>query len=125
MRTAVPRSAASPLAALAIAALAVAITGAMSPLVAVPGGVTRLPGTFWLMAALAVAADVRTGLRGRDRTDPASSPSVCFAVAILLIWGPAPAIAVQSIAVAAAASVQRTGLRRAAATLAGHVLAYG
>lgn len=59
----------------------------------------RLPAAFWAMAVLAVACDVRPLTSPRQPHRIAVFPSICFAFAILLLWGFGPAVAVQAVAV--------------------------
>ncbi len=60
---------------------------------------TRTNQGFWIMAALAVLADARpVTLPGRWNT-AAIYPSICFTFAIMLIYGTAPAVIVQCLAV--------------------------
>ncbi|GIG58182.1 GGDEF-domain containing protein [Longispora fulva] len=55
-----------------------------------------LPGTYWLMFALACAADARPFNATGPRQSVAVFPSVCFAFAALLIWGLPAAVLVQA-----------------------------
>jgi diguanylate cyclase len=67
-----------------------------------PTGLPHPAGTaFWLMAALAVVSDARPFTPPVPREISPVFPSICFTFAILLIWGLWPAVAVQTVAVAA------------------------
>jgi diguanylate cyclase (GGDEF)-like protein len=58
------------------------------------------PAMYWLMAALAIVADVRPFPPPGGRPTSAVFPSICFTFAILLMWGFAAAVVVQAAAVA-------------------------
>ncbi len=78
---------------------------------ALPGATRFLataPNEFWPMAAAALIVDIplyRMTFPGDLRVR--STLSVCFALAVLVLWGAAPAILVQAIAGAATATGQR------------------
>ncbi|WP_326560556.1 putative bifunctional diguanylate cyclase/phosphodiesterase [Micromonospora sp. NBC_01796] len=69
------------------------------PLMSLPDQIPQLPPAFWVMAALAAVSDARPFTPPGRRQSSAVFPSICFTFAILLGWGPAPAIAVQAVAV--------------------------
>jgi diguanylate cyclase (GGDEF)-like protein len=74
--------------------------------------VPHLPVEFWVLAGLAVVADVRpfpVPANGRRMTTVFLS--ICFTFAIMLLWGPAVAIAVQAVSVAGAGFRQHLGVR--------------
>jgi diguanylate cyclase len=64
-----------------------------------PGRATGLPAAFWVMAVLAVLADLRPDVAPGRRASAVVLPSVCLTFAIVLAWGPVPALAVQAVAV--------------------------
>ena len=71
----------------------------------------HLPVEFWLLAALAVVADVRPFRPpGADRRFATIFVSTCFTFAIMLLWGAGPAIVVQTVAVVGVASRLRYSL---------------
>ncbi|MGC4805233.1 putative bifunctional diguanylate cyclase/phosphodiesterase [Micromonospora sp. DT233] len=80
-----------------VAALALLVSA--GPLTDLPGRLADLPGAFWTMAALAVVCDARPFVPPGRRQSSAVFPSTCFTFAILLGWGLAPAVAVQTVAV--------------------------
>ncbi|GIF10562.1 putative bifunctional diguanylate cyclase/phosphodiesterase [Actinoplanes teichomyceticus] len=61
-----------------------------------------LPPAYWVMAALAVVADVRPHPLPGRRASRVILPSLCFTFAIALAWGFVPALVVQTIAVTVA-----------------------
>ncbi len=68
------------------------------------------PGEFWAMALLAVVIDLPFFGRESPRDlRTRSTLSVCFAFAIFLLWGAAPAIIVQALAGVVAAMAHRRG----------------
>src|SRR5262245_45413623 len=75
---------------------------------------SALPVEFWVLAGLAVIADVRPFVaRGPLRRFSAIFVSVGFTFSIMLVWDAGPAIAVQTVAVIGGAlrlrwSVERT-----------------
>ncbi|SNT65501.1 diguanylate cyclase (GGDEF) domain-containing protein [Asanoa hainanensis] len=60
---------------------------------------TTLQAGFWILAAIAIASDLRP-VAEWDRRHPGSAVflSICFSFGILLIWGLAPAVVVQATA---------------------------
>ncbi|MFC7547523.1 EAL domain-containing protein [Plantactinospora sp. GCM10030261] len=106
-----------------VVAVAVAISAA--PLTALPGLLSTLPVAFWLMAALAVAADAHPFTPPGRRSSPAVFPSVCLTFAILLGWGLGPAIATQTAAVAVSSWRMRHTVWRAAFNAAQYAWALG
>ncbi len=80
--------------------------GAVVTLVAIPFTAVFLSSseaTFWVLAALAVAADIRpVRLPPPLRRSTTFVVSMCFCFAILLLWGTGPAVVVQVAAVAVA-----------------------
>ena len=85
---------------------AVCVVAGLLVVWSVPGAVAAAHGAsreFWIIGGLAVIADVRPSPLPQDRAWPSRTVlSVCFTFAMLLIWGPAPAIVVQAIAAAVA-----------------------
>jgi len=83
-----------------------------------------LPVTFWVMAALAVGAEVRPfAARGARAASP-PYPSTCFTVAIMIMWGLLPAVLVNTVAVAVSAALVRRPLWRAGFTVSRRALAF-
>ncbi|HEY7222876.1 MAG TPA: bifunctional diguanylate cyclase/phosphodiesterase [Micromonosporaceae bacterium] len=69
------------------------------------------PSEFWAMTGLALVVDVPLfAVRGHDEVRVRTTLSACFTVAIFLLWGAAPAIAVQAAAAIVTAVGQRYGL---------------
>ncbi|MEH1014575.1 EAL domain-containing protein [Micromonospora sp. CPCC 206060] len=81
------------------AVVAVAAISAGGPLAALPDRLPDLPPAFWTMAALAAICDIRPFAAPGRRQSAAVLPSICFTFAIMLAWGPGPAIAVQALTV--------------------------
>ena len=89
------------------------------------GDVHELPPEFWALAALAVVADARPFPgRGPLRLFGAVFVSIAFTFAIVLVWGAWPAIAVQWLAVLAAAFRRRWGVEQTAVVLVRFALAF-
>ncbi|TDB77317.1 bifunctional diguanylate cyclase/phosphodiesterase [Micromonospora sp. KC723] len=109
----------------------VAVVVGLAALVGVPalaGLPDRLPGlpaAFWTMAALAVACDACPFAPPGRRHTAAVFPSTCFTVAILLGWGLAPALAVQTVAVAVSGWRLRHAVWRTAFNAAQYACALG
>ncbi|MPZ26385.1 MAG: EAL domain-containing protein [Micromonosporaceae bacterium] len=97
LRNSIPPGRRLPFFTLAAGVIGAGAAVAVVPLVELPG--TQLPLEFWLMAALATFADARPFTPPGRRQTLAVFPSVCLTFAILLAWGPGPAIAVQAVAV--------------------------
>jgi diguanylate cyclase (GGDEF)-like protein len=93
------------------------------PLARLPG--TDLPVEFWLMAALATFADARPFTPPGRRQTLAVFPSVCLTFAIMLAWGPGPAIMVQAAAVAVSSWRMRHAVWRAVFNVGQYTLAFG
>ncbi len=90
-----------------------------------PTGLPHPAGTaFWLMAALAVVSDVRPFTPPGPRQISPVFPSICFTFAILLIWGLWPAVAVQTVAVAASSVRMRHRPWRAAFNAGQYAVAF-
>jgi diguanylate cyclase (GGDEF)-like protein len=71
------------------------------------------PVEFWVLALLAVVADVRPfAVPGVTQRMTTVFLSICFTFSIMLLWGPGPAIAVQAVAVVGAGLRQRLGFTR-------------
>src|SRR5215475_4503772 len=82
------------------------------------------PATYWLLAALAVVADLRPfPPPGRNRS--VVFPSICFTFAILLMWGFAAAVVVQTAAVVASAVRLQHKPWRAAFNAGQYALSFG
>ena len=77
------------------------------PLAGLPARLPHLPAAFWLMALLAVVCDARPFTPVGRRRSSAVFPSICFTFAILLAWGFALAVAVQTLAAALSGRPQR------------------
>src|SRR5215475_15137760 len=81
----------------AVCAAAVAVVA--TQVSGLPGFLGHAPVGFWLMAGFAVLADARpVSPAPGSRLSPVY-PSICFTFAILLTWGYAPAVLVQTAAV--------------------------
>jgi diguanylate cyclase (GGDEF)-like protein len=71
----------------------------------------HVPMEFWVLAGLAVVADVRPfSLPSRARRTTAVLLSICFTFAIMLLWGIGAAIVVQTFSLACGALRQRLSL---------------
>ncbi|MFB6393318.1 putative bifunctional diguanylate cyclase/phosphodiesterase [Polymorphospora lycopeni] len=105
----------------AIVTLAGAVTAVS--LVALPSEIPALPVGFWLMAGLAVVCDARPFTPPGRRQSSAVFPSICFTFAIMLLWGEAPAIAVQAAAVVVASWRMRHTVWRTVFNIAQYALA--
>lgn len=71
----------------------------------------HVPVEFWILAGLAVVADVRPfPVPGAARRMPTVFLSICFTFAIMLLWGIGPAVTVQTLSVVGGALRQRLGL---------------
>jgi diguanylate cyclase (GGDEF)-like protein len=82
------------------------------------------PATYWLLATLAVVADLRPfPPPGGQRS--VVFPSICFTFAILLMWGFAPAVVVQTAAVIASAVRMQHAPWRAAFNAAQYAVSFG
>ncbi|GLY03665.1 MULTISPECIES: bifunctional diguanylate cyclase/phosphodiesterase [Actinoplanes] len=84
-----------------------------------------LPTAFWAMAALALVVDARPYVVPGRRASAVILPSICFTFAILLAWGPAPALVVQLAAVAVAGVRMRQPQRRTLHLALQHTVALG
>src|SRR5262245_42257312 len=85
----------------------------------------HLPAEFWVLATLAVVADLRPfSLLGSRRWLATVFLSVCFTFAITLLWGPVPAIVVQTVAAVAAALRLRFSVGRTLFTTGRLALAF-
>lgn len=82
------------------------------------------PGTYWLLASLAVLADLRPFPPPGGRPTSAVFPSICFTFAILLMWGFAAAVVVQAAAVAVSSIRLRHRPWRAAFNASQYALAF-
>jgi len=109
--------------------LAAAIVGA-SGLVAVqaftgvPPFPYQVPMEFWVLAGLALIADLRPfPVPGTRRRVGTIFLSICFTFAIMLLWGAGPAIVVQTVAVTGAALRQRFSVARTVFIVGRFVLA--
>ncbi len=84
----------------------------------------RVPMEFWVLAALAVIADLRPlPVPWTRRRLGTIFVSVCFTSAIMLLWGAGPAIVVQAAAVLGASLRLRLSVARTAFTVARFALA--
>ncbi|MBV1848762.1 putative bifunctional diguanylate cyclase/phosphodiesterase [Catellatospora tritici] len=98
---------------------------ALRDLATVPDVLRHATFGFWLMAALALAGDaLPVTLPGRWNTS-AIYPSICFTFAIMIDYGLAAAVLVQSLAVAVASLRLRHALWRAVFNLGQYALAFG
>jgi diguanylate cyclase (GGDEF)-like protein len=97
----------------------VVLSGAVLTVTAVKLAIAPMssaPAELWVLAALAFAADIRpVRLPAAVRSWATFVVSVCFCFAILLLFGPAPAIVIQVLAVSLAA--RRLRLNSGAAAL--------
>jgi len=92
-------------------AVAIAVALLVSALPAFEQFAVRAPVEFWITTALALVVDIPlfgTGRRNEARVRPTATPGLTLA--ILLLWGPAPAFVVQ----AAAGTVSAIGQRQSA-----------
>ncbi len=86
--------------------------------------VREAPASFWLIAILAVLVDTRPfNAPGRSQAS-AIFPSICFSYALLLGWGLAPAIIVQTAAVVVASVRLRHAPWRAAFNASQYTLSF-
>jgi diguanylate cyclase (GGDEF)-like protein len=85
----------------------------------------ELPVAFWIMAVLAPLADARPFTPAGKRQTLAVFPSVCLTFAILLAWGPAPAILVQAFTVVVTSWRMRHAWWRAVFNVGQYALAFG
>jgi diguanylate cyclase (GGDEF)-like protein len=107
---------------LAVALIAVVVMGRGQPQ-STPGPRQVSSAMFWVLATLAVVAELRPfALAGRHRTETVYV-SLCFTFAITLVWGAGPAIVVQIIAVVAAWATLRAPVWWTAFTIGRFVLA--
>ncbi|MBO4208468.1 putative bifunctional diguanylate cyclase/phosphodiesterase [Micromonospora echinofusca] len=100
VRNVVPRSRVMAFFGFVSAVAAVAAISVVGPLAALPDRLPDLPAAFWTMAALAAICDIRPFAGSGRRQSAPVFPSICFTFAIMLAWGPGPAIAVQVLTVA-------------------------
>jgi diguanylate cyclase (GGDEF)-like protein len=84
----------------------------------------QAPSTYWLLAVLAVLADLRPLPPPGGRPASAVFPSICFTFAILLMWGVAPAVVVQTAAVVVSSIRLRHRPWRAAFNASQYALAF-
>jgi diguanylate cyclase (GGDEF)-like protein len=82
------------------------------------------PATYWLLAVLAVVADLRP-LPPPGGQRSVVFPSICFTFAILLMWGFEAAVVVQTAAVVASAVRMQHRPWRAAFNAAQYAIAFG
>ncbi|MEV0607089.1 EAL domain-containing protein [Polymorphospora rubra] len=122
-RNSVPPERALPFFTFVTAVVALAGTVTAVSLIALPSEVPALPVAFWLMAGLAVVCDARPFTPPGRRQSSAVFPSICFTFAIMLIWGEAPAIAVQAAAVVVASWRMRHTAWRALFNIAQYAIA--
>ncbi len=108
-----------------VAAVCLAALGVVAPhLGGLPHFLTVAPAGFWVMAGLAVVADIRPFTpMGRRQVSPVY-PSICFTFATLLMWGLGPAVLVQTAAVAAWSLPSRHRSWRAAFNAAQYALSF-
>jgi diguanylate cyclase (GGDEF)-like protein len=123
LRNSVPPALRLPFFAFVGVTIAAAAAAAAVPLAQLP--TADLPVAFWLMAALAAVADARPFTPPGRRQTLAVFPSVCLTFAILLAWGPGPAIVVQAVAVAVSSHRMRHAVWRAVFNLGQYTLAFG
>src|SRR5215211_1784288 len=123
LRNSVPRERVVPFFGFLTAVVLAAVAVAAVPLAELPQRVTNLPAAFWMMAALAVLSDARPFTPPVRRQSSAILPSLCFTFAILLAWGPGPAIAVQAVAWIVASWRMRHVPWRALFNISQHALA--
>jgi len=123
LRNSVPPERAVPFIGYVVGVVTAAIVVAAAPLADLPARVSHLPAAFWMMAGLAVISDARPFTPPIRRQSSAILPSICFTFAILLAWGPGPAIAVQAAAGIVAGWRMRHVPWRALFNIAQHALA--
>ena len=87
--------------------------------------VPHAPAAFWLMAFLALVVDSRPFVTPGPRQSAAVYPSICFTFAILLLWGFAPAVVVQALAVAGHAWIHRRSVLRTAFNIGQYTVSFG
>ncbi|AEV88269.1 diguanylate cyclase [Actinoplanes sp. SE50] len=92
---------------------------------AAPGMFRGLPAVYWIMAGLAVAADLRPHPLPGRRVSRVVLPSICFTFAIVLAWGLLPALAVQLVAVTVAGARMRQPVPRTVHLALQHVAGLG
>jgi diguanylate cyclase (GGDEF)-like protein len=80
---------------------------------------------YWLLAAMAVIGDSRPVTPAGARSSLTVFPSICFTFAILLIWGFAAAVLVQTAAVAVSSIRLRHRLWRAAFNASQYAISFG
>ncbi len=83
-----------------------------------------VPASFWMIAALAVVVDLRPFNAPGQRLDATVFPSIAFTFALLVGFGPAPAIAVQAAAVVVSSIRLRHPPWRAVFNAARYALAF-
>jgi diguanylate cyclase len=106
----------------AVCAVAAAVLASQLP--GLPGFLRHAPVGFALMAGFALLADARpVSPAPGSRLSPVY-PSICFTFAILLTWGYAPAVLVQTAAVGISALVGRHRAWRAGFNAAQYALAF-
>jgi diguanylate cyclase len=122
LRNSVPSARRTPFVMFVAVVVAAGAAVAAVPLARIAPG--DLPAAFWLMAALAAAADARPFTPAGRRQTLAVFPSVCLTFAILLAWGLGPAIAVQAAAVAVSSWRMRHAVWRGVFNVAQYTLAF-
>ncbi|WP_063746606.1 putative bifunctional diguanylate cyclase/phosphodiesterase [Catenuloplanes japonicus] len=123
LRNLVPPDRAVPFLGFVWAVILGAATASAGALLALPGQVTALPISFWVMAVLAVLIDARPFTPSGRRLGAAILASVCLTFAIMLGWGLGPAIVVQAAAVAVSGARMRSSIWRTGFNIAQHALA--
>ncbi len=106
----------------AVCVVAIVITA-----IALPGLGDHLRGDqfdYWLLAAMAIIGDARPVKTPGGRSSLTVFPSICFTFAILLIWGFAAAVVVQTAAVAVSSIQLRHRLWRAAFNASQYALSF-
>ncbi|HEX6872937.1 MAG TPA: EAL domain-containing protein [Micromonosporaceae bacterium] len=123
-RNVVPEDRALPL----LGYVAVVVAGAVAvfavSLPSLPATISTASAAFWVIAALAIAVDTRPFMTPPGAATPAVFPSIAFTFALLLGWGLAPAVLVQTLAVAVVAVRLRHAWWRAAFNVGQYTLAF-
>ncbi len=79
--------------------VALAVVGVVLSVQRLPAEMHNMPAAFWVIAVLAVVVDIRPFHAPGREPDATVFTSIAFTFALLLGWGLAPAVAVQSAAV--------------------------
>jgi diguanylate cyclase (GGDEF)-like protein len=108
----------------AFAAVVVLSAGAVVAALLPDLRVAPLPASFWMVAALVVLGELRPLFTARTPDAHGVVVSTTFLFAVLLLWGLAPAVVLQVVAVVLAAVAGRKALWRIAFTAGQYVLSW-